>query len=88
MQFDANLLGLIAAFCTTVAFVPQVVMIWRRRSASGVSTGMYCVFCLGVLLWLIYGISIQAWPIAINNGITLTLACAVLVMKWMFRNNP
>ena len=88
MKFDANLLGLIAAFCTTVAFVPQVIMIWRRRSASGVSTGMYCVFCLGVLLWLIYGISIQAWPIAINNGITLLLACSVLVMKWRFRGNP
>jgi MtN3 and saliva related transmembrane protein len=88
MQLDSTLLGLIAAFCTTFAFVPQVVLIWRRRSASGVSTGMYCVFCFGVLLWLIYGISIQAWPIAINNGITLVLACAVLVMKWVFRNNP
>ncbi|MRW87410.1 hypothetical protein GJ698_25395 [Pseudoduganella sp. FT26W] len=85
MQIDSNLLGLIAAFCTTFAFVPQVVLIWRRRSAEGVSTGMYCVFCFGVLLWLIYGISIQAWPIAINNGITLVLACAVLVMKWRFR---
>ncbi|MDR7049987.1 MtN3 and saliva related transmembrane protein [Duganella sp. 3397] len=88
MRFDATLLGLIAAFCTTVAFIPQVLLIWRRKSAAGVSTGMYCVFCFGVLLWLIYGVIIEAWPIAINNGITLVLACSVLVMKWAYRNNP
>jgi MtN3 and saliva related transmembrane protein len=88
MHFDSTLLGLIAAFCTTIAFIPQVVLIWRRRSASGVSTGMYSLFCFGVLLWLCYGISIRAWPIAINNGITLVLACSVLVMKWRFRGKP
>ena len=88
MRFDSTLLGLIAAFCTTVAFIPQVLLIWRRKSAAGVSTGMYCVFCFGVLLWLIYGVIIEAWPIAINNGITLVLACSVLVMKWAYRNNP
>ena len=88
MHFDSTLLGLIAAFCTTVAFIPQVLLIWRRKSAAGVSTGMYCVFCFGVLLWLIDGVTIEAWPIAINNGITLLLACSVLVMKWAYRNNP
>ena len=88
MHFDSTLLGLIAAFCTTVAFIPQVLLIWRRKSAAGVSTGMYCVFCFGVLLWLIYGVIIEAWPIAINNGITLLLVCSVLVMKWAYRNNP
>lgn len=84
MQFDISLVGYIAAFCTTAAFIPQVVLVWRTRSASGVSMGMYSAFCFGVFLWLCYGIAIQAWPIAINNAITLVLASSVLVMKWRF----
>lgn len=84
MNFDVSLLGFAAAFCTTAAFIPQVLLVWRRRSASGISTGMYLIFCFGVSLWLCYGLLIGAWPIAINNGITLLLACSVLVMKWHF----
>jgi MtN3 and saliva related transmembrane protein len=84
MHLDVNLLGLVAAFCTTAAFIPQVILIWRQRSASGVSFGMYSAFCFGVFLWLCYGLLIRAWPIAINNAITLVLATSVLVMKWRF----
>ncbi len=87
MQFDINLVGYIAAFCTTAAFIPQVVLVWRTRSASGISMGMYSAFCFGVFLWLYYGVAIGAWPIAINNAITLVLASSVLVMKWRFERN-
>jgi MtN3 and saliva related transmembrane protein len=49
---------------------------------------MYLSFCFGVFLWLCYGIVIRAWPLAINNGITLVLASSVLVMKWRFERLP
>ena len=87
MQFDINILGFVAAACTTCAFIPQVLMLWRDRSAPGVSTGMYLIFCSGVFLWLCYGVIIHAWPLAINNGITLLLASSVLVMKWRFERS-
>lgn len=84
MPFDINLVGYIAAFCTTAAFIPQVILVWRERSAKGVSLSMYLFFCFGVFLWLCYGLTIRAWPLAINNGITLLLASSVLIMKWRF----
>lgn len=84
MHIDVNFLGYVAAFCTTVAFIPQVLLVWRERNASGVSTGMYLIFCFGVSLWLCYGLSIGAWPLIINNGITLMLASSVLIMKLHF----
>jgi MtN3 and saliva related transmembrane protein len=84
MHFLIDLMGYLAAFCTTAAFIPQVLLVWRQRSASGISTGMYLSFCFGVSLWLCYGLIIGAWPLVINNGITLVLASSVLVMKWRF----
>ncbi|SFF59918.1 MtN3 and saliva related transmembrane protein [Duganella sp. CF458] len=84
MLLEPDLLGFIAAFCTTFAFVPQVLLVWRQRHADGISTGMYLIFSFGVLLWLLYGLQTNAWPIIIANGITLVLALCVLAMKLHF----
>lgn len=84
MHFNIDWVGYVAAFCTTAAFIPQVILVWRERSARAISFSMYLSFCFGVFLWLCYGIAIRAWPIAINNALTLALASSVLVMKWRF----
>ncbi len=76
-----DLIGSIAAFLTTVAFVPQVVRIWRSRSAADISLPMYVVFTLGVILWLVYGILLGAMPIIIANCVTLLLSVSVVAMK-------
>lgn len=88
MQISIELMGYVAAFCTTAAFIPQVLLVWRQRSARGISLAMYMAFCFGVFLWMCYGIIIQAWPLAINNAVTLLLAASVLVMKWRFDHAP
>jgi len=88
MQTFIDMMGYVAAFCTTAAFIPQVLLVWRQRSAAGISIAMYMAFCFGVFLWLCYGIVIRAWPLAINNGVTLVLASSVLVMKWRFERTP
>jgi len=87
MPPDVDLLGYIAAFCTTFAFVPQVWLVWRQRHAEGISTGMYLIFCTGVLLWLFYGVAMNAWPVILANGITFVLALCVLLMKWHFERS-
>lgn len=77
-------LGFAAAACTTLAFVPQVMLVWRQRAAAGVSTGMYLIFIAGVALWLSYGVQIGSLPVIIANALTLGLASSVLLMKWHF----
>lgn len=84
---DINqLVGYAAACLTTISFVPQVLKVWQTRSARDVSLGMYALFTLGVAMWLVYGLLIEAWPVIIANVITLILAGAVLVMKLKFTN--
>ena len=77
----ADWLGSVAGFCTTVAFLPQVLKVWRTRSARDVSMGMYAVFTLGVVCWLAYGWLLTIWPIIIANIVTLVLVAAVIAMK-------
>ena len=88
MNLDPNHLGFAAAVCTTGAFIPQVLMVWRERGAPGISTGMYLMFIFGVALWLLYGLALDSWPVVVANGLTLALASSVLGMKLYFERAP
>ena len=79
-----TLLGSAAGLLTTIAFVPQVVKIWRTKSARDVSLHTFVTFTLGVGLWLAYGVVKQEPPIILWNAVTLVLAGAILAMKVRF----
>lgn len=74
-------IGSIAAMCTTVAFIPQVIQSWRTRDLSGISLPMYTIFTTGVALWLVYGLLNHDWPVIIANAVTVVLAGVVLLLK-------
>jgi len=76
-----EIIGYLAAICTTISFVPQVVRIWQTKNTSAISLGMYLVFVIGIVLWLVYGLIIGNIPMIVANAVTLFLAGTVLVMK-------
>lgn len=80
-----DLIGMVAGTLTTVSFVPQALKIWKSRSATDISLGMFLLFSLGVLLWLIYGIKIAAMPVIVANAITLALSLSIILMKIVFK---
>lgn len=82
---DNDLIGMLAGTLTTISLVPQVLKIRRTRSARDISWGMFALFGLGVVLWLVYGILIGAVPVIVANAVTLALTLAIIVMKWRFR---
>jgi MtN3 and saliva related transmembrane protein len=81
MSNYTEVIGLVAGVCTTIAFLPQVIQVWKLRSARDISLGMYVVFCFGVLLWLIYGFLIFSFSLILANLITFILAFIILLMK-------
>lgn len=82
----STLLGLSAGSLTTLAFVPQVLKTWRSKSGNDISLGMFLLFSTGVLLWLIYGILIDALPVILANAVTLLLSLTVLLLKLRYRH--
>lgn len=77
-------IGFAAACCTTLAFVPQLLRVVKLRSAREISLGMFSVFSIGVLLWLIYGLAIGSKPVIASNSVTLLLSVSILVLKLHF----
>jgi len=78
-------IGYLAATLTTASFVPQAWQTFRTRDVTGISLGMYSLFLVGCSCWLVYGLLSTAWPVVIANAVTVTLACAILVMKLRYR---
>ena len=77
----ADVIGAVGATLTTIAFIPQVLQIWRSKSARDISLPMYSSFTLGLVCWLTYGVMISSTLIIVTNVITLILASAVILMK-------
>lgn len=82
-----DLLGLSAGSLTTVSFLPQVIKTWRSKSADDISTGMFAIFSMGLIIWLIYGLYLQSLPIIISNIVTLVLTLIILVLKFRYSQN-
>jgi MtN3 and saliva related transmembrane protein len=80
-QDTIDFIGYIAATCTTVAFLPQLVRVVRLRSAREISLGMFCVFSMGTALWLTYGLLSHSMPVVLANAVTFVLSLSILVLK-------
>jgi MtN3 and saliva related transmembrane protein len=77
-------IGFVAAFCTTVAFVPQLVRVLKLRSAREISLETFLLFSVGVFLWLLYGIYSGSKPVIASNSATLGLSLSILYLKMRY----
>ena len=82
-----ELVGSIAAFLTTVDFVPQAYKVYKTNQAKDLSLFLFLIFSLGVFMWLIYGIMKEDLPIMIANSITLFLSLYILYKKISIDNS-
>ena len=77
-----EILGAVAGFCTTFAFVPQLVKI-RKQGGRDLSYGMLVFYLTGVLLWLVYGIFLHSPSVIFANSATSFLIfLAILLKAW------
>ena len=75
------ILGFTAAICTTIAFIPQAVKVYRTKHTKDISLGMFSLLNLGFVLWLIYGIILNSYPIILANAVTIIFAVYILITK-------
>lgn len=76
-----TLLGLVAAFFTTASSLPQLIKSLKTKKTKDLSMPMLVMICLGVLLWLIYGILIRNLPIIVANSTSLVFFSTILFLK-------
>jgi 5'-nucleotidase len=73
-------IGIVAAFCTTVAFIPQIVKL-RKQGGKDLSYPMLFLYFTGVLLWLVYGVRVHAMAVVWANALSGVLVFVSIVLK-------
>lgn len=76
-----TVIGTVAGTLTTAAYLPQVLQVWRSRSAGDISLTMYAMMVTGASLWVVYGLMLSAWPVVMANGVSLLFLVPILALK-------
>ena len=85
IEFIIKYIGFFAAFCTTFAFLPQAIKVYKTKSTKDISLYMFLIFTIGVLSWLIYGLIIGDLPVILANAVTLVLSFFILIYKILYK---
>jgi MtN3 and saliva related transmembrane protein len=80
-------LGSVGGFCTTFAYVPQVIKIWKQGGRD-LSYGMLGLYLIGVVLWLAYGVLMHAQAVVLTNFATaILIGIATGLKAWTARRD-
>lgn len=74
-------LGFIAACCSTLAFLPQVIKTWRTRSTRDISLATFSTIVSGSVLWMLYAWLQADLPVFATNAVIFVLAGIVVWLK-------
>jgi len=74
----ATAFGVIGGF----ANIPQIIKIYKRKSAKDISILTYSIILMGAIVWLLYGIEIANIPILVSNGFA-TISFTFIIIGWI-----
>ncbi len=85
---SVELLGLIAGALATSSTIPQLVRIFRLKSAYEISMAFTILLLAGLSLWLVYGLSLSLTPVIVWNAIGTGCVAMLLVAKLRYGRRP
>ncbi len=77
----AEWLGFIGGALVTCSLIPQLVRVFRLRSAREISMLFTTLLLVGVIIWLVYGLSFGLAPVILWNAIGAVLVALLLYAK-------
>lgn len=76
--------GYAAGFLVTFAFLPQIMRVYKLKSAREISLLFTTSTLLGAICWFIYGIILGLVPIIFWNIIAIILTSLLLLSKFKY----
>jgi MtN3 and saliva related transmembrane protein len=80
-----SILATIFGTLMSVAHFPQAYRMWKRKSSKDVSRTTYTLFTSGTIVWIVYGILLNQWPVTISYSVGLVGCLTVIFMMVKYR---
>ena len=81
----AQIIGLMAGTITSITFLPQVIRIWKTKSAKDLSMLMMIMLIGGTTLWFSYGLMIKDAAIIYTNSMVLAMSLIMMFFKLKYK---
>jgi len=80
-----TIIGFIAAFLTTFAFLPQSLKTIKSKETKDLSLITLLMIEFGLVTWLIYGLMIASTPIIAANSVSILIITIILILKMKYK---
>ncbi|MCK9476768.1 MAG: SemiSWEET family transporter [Candidatus Muirbacterium halophilum] len=77
-----EIIGILATILIVIAYVPQLIQVLKAKSAENVNGEMFSILIISNILWIIYGININAYSIILCNGLNLIQSTIIIYYKY------
>ena len=74
-------LGFVAGALVTCSLIPQLIRVFRLRSAREISMLFTTLLLLGLILWFTYGVFFRLIPVILWNAVGIILVAVLLYAK-------
>lgn len=85
IELIINIVGYAAAICMIFGYLPQAIATIRTRETDGIAMPTFLMLGLGSVLFVVQGILLHNYPLAITNSITTV--CSVIVFGIKIHND-
>ena len=78
-------IGFLAGFLTSTGFLPQLLKALKTKSTTDISAPMLIILAAGIILWIVYGVLVSAFPVIIANVLSLSFVASILALKIRYK---
>lgn len=79
--------GHTGALLSSITFVPQVYKVWTSKSVRDLSLTMMLIVFTSTIIWLVYGVALNLWPVILANGFICVLSMLLIYFKLTFKES-
>ena len=73
MDENAEIVGIVAGFCTAISLLPQIIKVIKEKKTEDISLFYLLVLLVGLGLWTYYGFLKNDLPIIATNAFSMIL---------------
>ena len=79
-----NIVGLIGGALISISFIPQLMRVFRLKSAHEISVWFTSIMLTGCILWTYYGFYFNLVPVMVFSVLNTTQVALLLILKFIY----
>jgi MtN3 and saliva related transmembrane protein len=79
-------IGHLGSALSSITFMPQVYQTWKSKTAKDLNIATLIIVFVSTIIWVVYGIGKNLWPVIICNSIICGLSVMLIYFKYRYKD--